>query len=271
MTPEPTTATRPIRLGLHIQPAHADFADIRAAVVRAEEMGVDAIFTWDHFFPFFGDPDGKSYECWTMLATWAEVTSTVEIGTLVSSVGYRNADLLANMARTVDHASGGRLVLGLGAGSSEKDHVEYGYEFGTGGSRLEQLRAALPRVRARLDALNPPPVRRVPFLIGGGGEAKTLRMAAEHADIWHGYGPPPVIARKNQVLDRHCGDIGRAPAEIERACGAQPQAIEDADRLVEAGVSLITFGFHGGTGYDFSPVADWVAWRDERNAALATA
>jgi probable F420-dependent oxidoreductase len=258
--------TPTIRVALQLQPQHAEYSEIRDAVVRGEEMGVDIIFNWDHFFPLSGDPDGKHFECWTMLASWAEVTERVEIGALVSCNSYRNPELLADMARTIDHASEGRLILGIGAGWFEKDYNEYGYDFGTKGSRLADLRQALPRIERRLSELNPPPTRDIPVMIGGGGERKTLRYTAEFADIWHGFGRPDVIRHKNDVLDNHCADVGRDPSEIERSTGANPDRVERGDELIAAGASLITLAFDGRTGYDLSPVNDWVAWRDERNA-----
>ncbi len=258
---------RPIRIALQLQPQHAEYHEIRNAVVRGEELGVDVIFNWDHFFPLSGDPVGKHFECWTMLGSWAEVTERVEIGALVTCNSYRNPELLADMARTVDHASGGRLILGIGAGWFEKDYDEYGYEFGTAGARLADLRQALPRIEDRLSRLNPPPTRDIPLLIGGGGEKKTLRYTAEFADIWHGFGQPDVIRHKNRVLNRHCEDVGRDPGEIQRSCGTNAKRLELADALVEAGSTMITLGFDGRTGYDLAPVADWLAWRDERNTA----
>jgi alkanesulfonate monooxygenase SsuD/methylene tetrahydromethanopterin reductase-like flavin-dependent oxidoreductase (luciferase family) len=104
------------------------------------------------------------------------------------------------------------------------------------------------------------------MLIGGGGEKKTLRYTAEFADIWHGFGQPDVIRHKNEVLDQHCRDIGRDPSEIERSCGVSPTKIELGDEMVAAGASLVTLGMDGRSGYDMSPVADWLAWRDERNS-----
>ena len=259
--------TRPIRIGVGLQPQHAEFSTIRDAVLRAEEMGVDAVFNWDHFFPLMGDPDGKHFECWTMLGAWAEMTERVEFGALVTCNSYRNPELLADMARTVDHASEGRLIFGIGAGWFEKDYDQYGYEFGTAGSRLADLKAALPRIKSRWEKLNPLPTRDIPVMIGGGGEKKTLRYTAEYADIWHGFGNPDVIRHKNQVLDKHCADVGRDPAEIERSCGAKPKEPTLGDEFVDAGSTFITLGFDGDGGYDMSPVADWLAWRDERNAA----
>lgn len=258
--------TRPVRIAVQIQPQHGDYTQIRTAAVRAEEMGVDIAFNWDHFFPLSGEPDGKHFECWTMLGAWAEATERVEIGALVTANSYRNPELLADMARTVDHISAGRLILGIGAGWFERDYDEYGYEFGTAGSRLTALREALPRIENRWEKLNPPPTREIPILIGGGGERRTLRYTARHADIWHGFGRPDVIRHKNQVLDQWCEREGRDPGEIERSCGANPLKPETGDDYVAAGASLITLSFDGRTGYDLSPLGEWLAWRDQANS-----
>lgn len=258
---------RPIRIALQLQPQHAEYGQIRDAVIRGEEMGVDVIFNWDHFYPLSGPPDGEHFECWTMLGSWAEITERVEIGALVTCNSYRNPELLADMARTVDHASGGRLILGIGAGWFERDYDEYGYVFGTAGYRLADLRQALPRIVERWSKLNPPPTRDIPVMIGGGGEKKTLRYTAEFADIWHGFGGPDTIRHKTAVLAGHCADIGRDPAEIEISCGASARKPELGDDLKAVGATLITLGFDGTSGFDFGPVGEWLAWRDETNAA----
>jgi probable F420-dependent oxidoreductase len=258
---EGMTHPHPIRIGVQLQPQHADYAQIRAAVAEAEDAGVDVVFNWDHFFPLYGEPDGKHFECWTMLGAWAEATSRVEIGALVSCNSYRNPELLADMARTVDHISGGRLILGIGAGWFERDYDEYGYDFGTPGSRLADLAQALPRIRDRWSKLNPAPTRDIPVLIGGGGERKTLRYTAEHATIWHGFGDLDTFTRKCEILDRHCADIGRDPAEIERSVGVSAPPQDVADGLVAAGAGLFTIGV-GGPDYDLGLVKEWIAWRD---------
>lgn len=259
--------TRPVRVGLQIQPQHADYTAIRAAAAEAEDLGVDIIFNWDHFFPLYGDPDGAHFECWTMLGAWAESTSHAEIGALVTCNSYRNPELLADMARTVDNISDGRLILGIGSGWFEKDYDEYGYEFGTAGSRLDDLAEALPRIESRLGKVNPPPIRKIPVLIGGGGEKKTLRLVARHADIWHGFGDPETVERKVNILARHCAEIGRDPAEIEISTGTG----RDADpgdlgpKLRQVGVSLFTIGA-GGPEYDLGLLRKWIAWRDAQNS-----
>ncbi len=259
---------RPVRIGLQIQPQHADYPAIRRAVAAAEEAGVDVAFNWDHFFPLTGDPDGLHFECWTMLAAWAEATERVEIGALVTCQSYRNADLLADMARTVDHISDGRLILGIGAGWFERDYAEYGYDFGTAGSRIADLAEGMTRIRARWGALNPPPTREIPVLVGGGGERKTLRVVAEHATIWHSFADVEAFTHKSAVLDRHCADVGRDPGEIERSVSAGRADVpgESADALLGLGATLFTVDV-GGPRYDLGRLHEWLAWRDERNAA----
>ncbi|WP_298989330.1 LLM class F420-dependent oxidoreductase [uncultured Pseudokineococcus sp.] len=258
-------AARPVRVGVQIQPQHADYAQIRRAVAAAEEAGVDLVMNWDHFFPLYGEPDGKHFECWTMLGAWAEATERVEIGALVSCNSYRNPDLLADMARTVDHVSDGRLVLGIGAGWFERDYDEYGYDFRTAGARIGDLGEALPRIEARWAKLNPAPVRDIPVMVGGSGERKTLPLVARHADIWHAFGDAETVQRKGAILDGYCRDLGRDPREVERSAGVEgdPSAVGDA--MLAAGVTLFTVST-GGPDYDLGPLRDWLAWRDERNA-----
>jgi probable F420-dependent oxidoreductase len=260
----------PIRIAVQLHPQHAEYADIRNAVAQAEDLGVDIAYNWDHFYPLYGDPDGSHFECWTMLGAWAEQTTSIEIGALVTCNSYRNPQLLADMARTVDHMSGGRLILGIGSGWFERDYAEYGYEFGTAASRLKDLDRDLPILRERFGKLNPPPTRKIPILVGGGGEKVTLRITAEHADIWHFFGTPEAMGRKSKILDEWCAKVGRAGSEIERSTGIDHDKISGdplrlAEQFHELGFTQFTFGF-GGPDYDLEPVlGPWLRWRDEMN------
>ncbi|MEZ5190795.1 MAG: LLM class F420-dependent oxidoreductase [Schumannella sp.] len=261
---------RPVRVGVQIAPQHATYAELRDCVARLEDLGVDIVFNWDHFFPLTGDPDGRHFEAWTMLAAMAEQTSRVEFGPLVNCNGYRNPDLQADMARTVDHISAkdgvGRLIFGTGSGWARRDYEEYGYEFGTAGSRLDALAADLPRIRARWEAMNPRPTRRIPILIGGGGEQKTLRIVAEHADIWHCFSDAETLSRKLAVLREHCVAVGRDPDEIECSTGYTPRhdtMLRNADEKHELGFRLFEIPIEAGD--DLRAVRELLAWRDALN------
>lgn len=253
-----------MKIAAHLHPQHASYSQIREAAIEAEEMGFDAIYNWDHFFPLYGEPDGEHFEAWTMLASWAEVTNKVEIGCLVTCNSYRNPELLADMARTVDHISDGRLVLGIGSGWFERDYTEFGYEFGTVGGRLNDLRDALPRIEERMGKLNPAPVRKIPVLIGGGGEKKTLQYTARHGDIWHFWWSDE-WERKSGILDDWCAKVGRNPEDIRRSVGVDTDKVEDWDGLFEgleaANVHEITLGT-GGPTYDMGAMQRFLDWRD---------
>ena len=267
---------RPARVAVQVAPQHAPYAVLRDTVVALEALGVDVVLTWDHFFPLSGDPDGSHFECWSLLAGWAEATERVQLGPLVACTAFRNPDLHADIARTVDHISAGRVIFGIGAGWFERDFTAYEIEFGTAGSRLDALAADLPRIRARWDALVPRPAGGLPILVGGGGERKTLRIAAEHADIWHGFGDPATIAHKHRVLDQWCAQIGRDPLTIERSAGVAytparlPERFDldfagQAQALFEVGTRLFTLSLTT-PPYDFGPVREVLAWRDGVNA-----
>lgn len=177
--------------------------------------------------------------------------------------------VLADMARTVDHISEGRLILGIGSGWKQQDYDEYGYEFGTVGSRLDDLAAALPRIKSRLAKLNPAPTRHIPILIGGQGERKTLRLVAEYADMWHGFVDRDRYPRKAEVLAEHCAAVGRDPATVERSAGVSGKEIDallaEADALAALGVTMLTVG-SSGPDYDLTEAEALVRWRDRRAA-----
>ena len=264
-----TLPRRPIRIAAQLHPQHGSWRDIRAAAARSEELGYDLLYTWDHFFPLYGDPAGPHLECWSMLAAWAELTERIELGPLVACHAYRNPQLTADIARTVDQVSGGRVVLGLGAGWSRRDFDAYGYEFGTMSERIAALGRALPEIRHRLALLNPPPLRRVPILIAGTGPRRTLRLVAEHADAWHAAFPERAaeLAPAVAALRGWCAEVGRDPAEIEWGLGVEPDDLErflevDATACVEMGFTQFTLGFNG-PRWDVDAGRRWLSWRDE--------
>jgi probable F420-dependent oxidoreductase len=257
--------SRPIRVGVQVSNQHAPYPVIRDTVRELEQLGVDIVFNWDHFFPLTGDPDGLHFEAYTMLGSIAELTSRVEFGPLVNCNGYRNPDLQADMARTLDHISGGRFIFGTGSGWFERDFTEYGYDFGTAGSRLNALAVDLPRIRARWAKLNPAPLRDIPILIGGGGERKTLRIVAEHADIWHSFAAPELLEHKLGVLRDWCAEVGRDMSEIELSTGTTVRNLNSLDggaleRYLELGVTLYEIAINAGDSLD--PVRELLSWRE---------
>jgi probable F420-dependent oxidoreductase len=262
---------RPIRIAAQLHPQHGTYHALRDASIQAEDLGYDILYTWDHFFPLYGGHDGPHFECWSLLAAWAEATERIELGPLVSCISYRNPHVLADIARTVDHVSDGRVILGIGAGWKRRDYEEYGFDFGTFGSRIEAMGRAIPEIRRRLGVLDPPPVRPMPLLIAGQGPRRTLRLVAEHADAWHAGFPDrpsemePVVAA---LLD-WCATVGRDPADIEWGLGVEPDdldrfLVEDAPRYLEMGFTQFTLGFNG-PAWDVERGKRWLAWRDGAN------
>jgi probable F420-dependent oxidoreductase len=257
---------RKIRVGMQFHPQHTTVATLLDAVRRAEDIGLDTLWNWDHFFPLDGDPDGPHFEGWTLLTAMAMATTRAEIGCLVTCNSYRNPALLSNMAKTVDHISGGRLILGMGAGWNQRDYREYGYDFGTAGGRLDALEHGLQIIKERWAVDVPRPLRDpIPLLIGGDGERKTLRIVAQYADIWHGFGDPETHARKSQVLRDWCEKVGRNPDEIEHASEVQGNGSEKIlDAYVAAGATHLIL--EGDAPWDFDAMERLVRWRDKRNA-----
>ena len=267
-----------LRVGVQLAPRHTSYTDFAQAVREVEALGVDTIWNWDHFIPpFFGDPppkiqndppQGNHFEAWTLLAAMAMLTDRAEIGCLVTCNSYRNPALLSNMAKTVDHISNGRLILGLGAGWFEADYQEYGYQFGTSGERLQALEKALPIIKQRWEVDLPLPIRStIPILIGGEGERVTLRLTAQYADMWNSGAEPEEFKRKCEVLDSWCERVGRQPSMIERTLNIYGKpTMATYDDYVAVGVQHVILNV--GSPWDLKPVEQLLQWRDSRQALL---
>jgi len=253
-----------IRVGIQVAQQHATYRQIRQAWQAVDASGADTLFNWDHFFPQSGDPNGAHLDNWTAFGAMAEVTERVQIGCLVAANSYRNPNLLADMARTLDHISDGRFILGIGSGWNQRDYEEYGYEFGTAASRLRDLDRDMPVIKDRLAKLNPGPVHgSLPILIGGGGEKVTLRIVAQHATIWNGQGEPDVLGRKNRIVDEWCARVGRDPMEIERSAQISGAQLNKLDDYLAAGITHVICDATG-PDYDLSPLQRLIEWRDEQ-------
>lgn len=260
----------PIRVGVQVQPQHTDFTTMRRTWQAAEELGADAIYTWDHFFPLAGEPHGRHFEGVVSLCALAASTERARVGALVFCNSYRNPQLLADVHRTVDHLAGGRVILGIGAGWFERDYDEYGYEFATAPQRLRALARDLPLIEQRLRALNPPPIGELPILIGGRGEKVTLRLVAKHARMWHAFADDlEAYHHIAATLAAHCATIGRDPATIEHVIGSLSDTLALADGLADAGVAEITIRVSG-PDYDLGELREAIQWRDRRNAGART-
>ena len=211
------------------------FAALARHWQRAEELGYDAAWLDDHFYGVATPPSDDSLECWTVMAALARETSRLRFGALVVCNNYRHPPLLAKMASTLDHLSGGRLEFGIGAGWYEHEYVAYGYDFPPVGVRLAQLEEALQictrlwteeratfhgrHYRVERAWCNPKPVQQPhpPIMIGGGGEKVLLRLVAQYADRWNFGGSVDEFRQKIPVLERHCAAVGRDPAAIEKS------------------------------------------------------
>jgi F420-dependent oxidoreductase-like protein len=241
------------------------FPQVVAQAVAAEAAGFDRVFVMDHFYqlPGIGAPNEPMFECYTMLSALAQHTERVRLSALVTGNTYRSPALLAKTITALDHVSGGRATLGIGAGWFELEHDALGFEFGTFTDRFEKLEEALQIVIPMLrgdtvsfegkhyqvsNAVNSPaPISRIPVMIGGSGEKKTLRMVAQYADESNLVGTPAAqIPRKLDALAAHCEQLGRNRGEItvtamQMVCVA-PTAEEAQADLVEMAKSILVFG-----------------------------
>jgi alkanesulfonate monooxygenase SsuD/methylene tetrahydromethanopterin reductase-like flavin-dependent oxidoreductase (luciferase family) len=234
--------------GLQLHPQYTTWHEMRDAALLAEECGWDVLMTWDHFVPLMGDVTGPNLEGWQVLAAFGAITTKPRIGMLVSGNTYRHPAVLANMGATLDHITNGRAVLGIGAAWNQHEHRMYGIDFDTPAIRLAKLREATRIIRGLLDkgkvtytgthytledaTLGTRPIqKRLPILVGGGGEQVTLKITARYADWWHGFGSPDIIKHKLAVLKKHCADVGRDYDEIAPTAGGQILVRDDLNSV----------------------------------------
>jgi len=229
-----------VKLGVNLWSQASDWPSFLAAGRRAEELGFDSLWTWDHLYAIFGDPHQPILEGYAALAALAQATDRIRLGLFVGANTFRNPGLVTKAVTTIDHISGGRATLGIGGAWFELEHTAFGIDFGSGfGQRLDWLDESVGAIRSLLDGgtvtsepggryafdelrISPPPVQaHLPIMIGGGGEKKTLRIVAQYADIWNVFGTPETVARKDAILREHCAAVGRDPETIERSVGCK--------------------------------------------------
>ena len=269
-----------VRIGLKLAPQFTTVEELRAIWHVADEAGFDHVWNFDHFASIREDTVGDIFEAWTLLGAMAEATKNVRIGCMVTGNTYRHPGVLAKMAVTVDHLSDGRLEFGLGAAWAEGEHTMLGLEYGTVGQRIARLEEACRVVKAlwtedraslegnwyRLEnaIANPKPVQKPypPIWIGGTGERKTLRVVAEHADVWNCFElEVPEATRLSGVLDAHCEEVGRDPALVRRSLqlaysGDVDDLLVRSERYVGAGFTeLIVYVSAGNARADGEAVA----------------
>jgi F420-dependent oxidoreductase-like protein len=252
-----TDVANGIKVGVLPWGQYTDWPSLREVGRRADELGYDSLWTWDHLYPIQGDWRGPIFEGYLTLAGWAGVTSRATIGLMVGANTFRNPALTAKMVTTLDHMSGGRAVLGIGGAWFEREHEAFGIDFGSGfGERLDWLDEAVEVMHAMVHGKeatargqryhvknvrnDPPPIQaHIPILIGGDGEKKTLHTVAKYADAWNTSGDIEFVRHKDEVLRRWCDTVGRDESEIERTLGLGLVVIRDdmaAARRTEAAI-----------------------------------
>ncbi len=221
-----------MKLGATLWPQNTSWEALRDAAIVVDSVGFETLWTWDHFYALAGAEEKPNFESTTILGALSPLTKRAKLGALVQGVTYRHPAVIANMAATHDNVSNGRAICGIGAAWNQTEHGAYGIDLGTPGERSRRFAEAAKIVRALLDGervtyegkyfkltdavLNTRPIqKRLPIMIGGAGEQKTLRTTAKYADMWHTFGTPEIMKHKIEVLHGHCADVGRDPKEVE--------------------------------------------------------
>ena len=229
-----------LKLGMLLASQAATWPEMLDAARRIDRLGYAHLWTWDHLYAIFGDPYQPIFEGWSLLSAWARETERTRLGLLVGANPFRNPGLVAKTAATLDHVSEGRAILGIGGAWFDLEHKAHGIDFGKSmGQRLDWLDESVGAVRRVLDGESvtsapggryafddlrhaPRTIQaRLPIMIGGSGEKKTLRTVARYADMWNAMGPVDMMAHKIDVLRAHCDAVGRDIGEIEFTLGVK--------------------------------------------------
>ncbi|HET9614511.1 MAG TPA: LLM class flavin-dependent oxidoreductase, partial [Candidatus Limnocylindrales bacterium] len=237
-----------LKLGILLWNQATDWPSYAASVRRLDELGYDHLWAWDHLYAIFGDPYQPIFEGWSSLVGASAISKRMRLGLLVGANTFRNPGLVAKIATTLDHISEGRAILGIGGAWMEPEHIEHGIEFGSGfGQRLDWLDESVAAIRDLFEGkvVTSPPdghyrfqnlqhhplplQKRLPIMIGGSGEKKTLRTVAKYADMWNGMGPLDYMRHKVEVLRGHCEAVGRDPSEIEFTLGIKATIRDTAE------------------------------------------
>ena len=279
-----------MKFGVSVGQERVTWPKIEEAALLIEELGFDSLWCHDHLIP--SDParhEGPCLEAWAILGAFARMTRSVMIGPMVVGNTYRNPVLLAKSATTVDIISGGRLILGVGAGWFELEHTAYNFPFYTVGERISRLDESVELIKKlwtsegpvdftgryyslRNAPFDPHPVQQPhpPILIAGGGERRTLKVAARWADMTNFYGTPEIAAHKYRVLEEHCHNVGRDPSEIEKSINGAfipPEKMDDwnqwMDHLSRTMPEQMQARGVGGVVGDMDAIRDWVRGQAE--------
>jgi len=257
-----------MRIGLDVSQHQLTWDELKQRVLWAEECGFECAWVFDHFKALYGEPGGPCMEAWTVLAALAACTSRIRLGPLVTGVTYRHPSILAAEVVTVDHVSGGRVEMAIGAAWFEEEHRQLGIDFPPARQRAERLEEAVivmkklmtddpadfdgRHYRLQGASYHPRPVQRPhpPVWVGAGGEKLTIPIAARHADVWHGFGSVADLVRKSAVVDRSAAEAGRDPAEIVRSTNlslSEPwdEVRRRADAVRQAGFSYLIASWPG--------------------------
>jgi alkanesulfonate monooxygenase SsuD/methylene tetrahydromethanopterin reductase-like flavin-dependent oxidoreductase (luciferase family) len=249
-----------MRIGIQIGNEHTSIASLRTVWSKLDELNIDTLWVWDHLLPIHGDQNGNNFECWSLLAAIAATTRNVTIGSLVTCHAFRAPALLSAMADTVDQVSGGRLILGIGAGWFEPDFTELGIPFETARTRLAAMEQAIDVIQQH-SAAAARRGRSIPVMIGAGGNDVGLGIVARRASMWNWFGPVDDFYSRNKALDEWCGRVGRAPGEIERSVTLyEAEELGRLDEYADAGAAHIIFGIREPWNWDaVYKLMDWAA------------